>query len=249
MLSSEKLRKPSNRWQLNASGYLFLDDMPYGIVRGMKLLSLSTSSVACSVALVANETVYIRHEIVANQHTQLILPMIDSVLAEGGLQKQDLNAIALDEGPGSFTGLRIGLGVAQGLALGLNIPVYPVSSLQVIAIEALQVLTQPFMGNIYCALDARMQEAYWAQYQVHDNVLTTVQKPQITAIESLHPLRELDPTGLFVGTAWNDIAHTYPHARSVAQLALLKIKQGDQGLQSVEVKPVYLRDKVAKKSS
>ena len=191
----------------------------------------------------ANDRVYIRHEIVANQHTQLILPMIDSVLAEAGLTKQALSAIAVDEGPGSFTGLRIGMGVAQGLAFGLNLPIYPISSLQALAHQA-----NISDGSIYTAIDARMEKAYWAKYEIKDCAISTVHKPQLSAMSFLHTLRDQDASAIFVGSAFQDVDPLYPHAQAIAQLALLKIKQGKPGIQSVEVKPVYLRDKVAEKS-
>lgn len=208
----------------------------------MNLLAISTSSNACSVTLVSEGNCYTRHEIVANQHTQLILPMIDSVLAEAGVTKQQLNAIAVDEGPGSFTGLRIGMGVAQGMALGLNLPIYPISSLQALALQ-----TNLSEGIVYAAIDARMSEAYWAKYEVKDHVLHTASHPQLSPMALLNSLRE-DQTAMFVGTAFQDVDPLYPHSQAIAQLALRQIKQGKLGVASSEAKPVYLRDNVALKS-
>ena len=122
----------------------------------MKILALDTSTEACSVALWADGTVTERYEL-GSQHSGRILPMTQEVLAEAGLVLTQLDAVAFGRGPGSFTGLRICAGVAQGLAFGADVPVVPVSSLAALA----QGVDAP---RVLAAFDARMEQLYWGAY-------------------------------------------------------------------------------------
>ena len=103
----------------------------------MKILALDTATEACSAALLCGDNVYERHEIAPWRHAELILPMVDAVLALAGVGLNELDAIAFGRGPGAFTGVRIAAGVTQGLALGAGLPVIPISSLAALAQPAL----------------------------------------------------------------------------------------------------------------
>lgn len=126
------------------------------------ILALDTSAGACSVALHYNNHTVEQSIIAARAHTQHILPMVDAVLAEGGCRLAQLDAIAFGAGPGSFTGLRIACGVAQGLAFGANLPLVPVSSLAAIAAAVFQ--CQPEVTHCLASFDARMQQIYAGVY-------------------------------------------------------------------------------------
>ena len=133
------------------------------------LLSLDTSTQLCSVALYRNGELVEEVVDVPRGHTQHILPAIDRLLSSTGIALNTLDAIALTAGPGSFTGLRIGMGVAQGLAFGVDLPVIPISTLQVLAQGAISseqvgegALIEPL---IIPMLDARMSDVYWGLYR------------------------------------------------------------------------------------
>src|SRR5262245_12294997 len=129
-----------------------------------KLLAIETSTEACSAALYSTKGCLWRFEIAPKAHASLLLPMIESLLAQAQLSLDQLDAIAVTRGPGSFTGVRIGIGVAQGLSYGLNLPVYEVSTLDALALEAMSHVGIE-SATIVVALDARMNEVYAALYQ------------------------------------------------------------------------------------
>lgn len=140
----------------------------------MKLLALDTSSNACSVALRRGDEIFERHQVAPRRHTELILPMIDELLAESGIILSELDALVLGRGPGSFTGLRIAAGVVQGLAFSIDRPV--------VLISTLAILAQPWLSagytNLVTALDARMGELYWGTFQSDDHGLAIPTGPE-----------------------------------------------------------------------
>lgn len=99
----------------------------------VKILALDTATERCSVALLVGNTVYSRSEIAPRDHTKKVLPMVDEVLKEAGVTLQELDALAFGRGPGSFTGVRIGIGIAQGLAFGADLPMIGISTLAAMA--------------------------------------------------------------------------------------------------------------------
>lgn len=127
------------------------------------ILALDTTAGACSVALRLNGKVFERSVMAAREHTLHLLPMVDSVLADAKASLASLDAIAFGAGPGSFTGLRIACGVAQGLGFGANLPLVPVSSLAAIAAEVFA--QQPTAEYCLAAFDARMQQIYAGVYR------------------------------------------------------------------------------------
>ena len=123
----------------------------------MNLLSIDTATEACSVALSGTgDTILERYQIKPRGHSNLVLTMTEDVLLEAGISRHDLDGIAFDSGPGSFTGIRIGLGVAQGLALALDLPLLGVSSLMALAEGS-------GVNAVLPAIDARMGEVYWGR--------------------------------------------------------------------------------------
>jgi len=225
----------------------------------MKLLAVETSTEACSAALFIDGEVAERFELAPKEHTKLILPMIDSLMAEAGLKPQQLDALAFSRGPGSFTGVRIATGVIQGIALGADLPVVPVSTLAAIA--------QYFFDNnednvAYVAMDARMGEIFWGVYR------RDVQGyAELIGEEAVTPADRVefpDLTGVGIGSGWGVypqelmtrlaglVSHTkselLPRAGAIARLGARGFEQG-LAVAVEQAMPVYLRDKVAKKES
>jgi len=221
------------------------------------ILALDSSTDACSAALYLNGRLNSRFEIASKSHTQRLLPMVDELLTEEGLKLSQLDAIAFGRGPGSFTGLRICMGIVQGLAFGSGLPVLPVSTLEAMALT--QVRNQPdWAGVIVPALDARMSEVYWAAYRAQgDGELALLEAEAVASpelvVERLAAL-QLSPSAA-IGSGWQ-----YPQLAGVAaapvhlslcpraeEIALLGAKQLAAGkAQAIaEVQPIYLRDSVS----
>lgn len=123
-----------------------------------RILAIDTATEACSVALWNNGEKHALFEICPREHTQRILPMVQQVLAESGVTLNQLDALAFGRGPGSFTGVRIGIGIAQGLAMGAELPMIGVSTLATMAQGAFRVTGAT---QVLAAIDARMGEVYW----------------------------------------------------------------------------------------
>ena len=217
----------------------------------MKLLALETSTDACSVALRLDGETFEWHES-GVKHSSRLLPMIEQLLAEAGLALAQLDTLAFGRGPGSFTGLRIGAGVTQGLAYARELPVVPVSSLAAMAqgSDAARVLT---------AQDARMQEVYWGCYlRGRDGLMQIQGEEQLLPPEQVPIPDGRDWVGL--GSAWEvygermrlrlgaALAHSSPRQPQAGDIALLAEQAYAQGLAiaAEHISPVYLRDKVAR---
>lgn len=126
-----------------------------------RILALDTTTEACSVAVWNNGEIKALYEVRPREHTQRILPLVQQVLSDAGLSLNDLDALAFGHGPGSFTGVRIAIGIAQGLALGANLPMIGISSLKTLAEQAFR---RNGSTRVLAAIDARMGEVYWGEY-------------------------------------------------------------------------------------
>ena len=219
----------------------------------MNLLALDTSTEYCSVALLRDEELTFREAHAVQRHSELILPMVEDLLAGSGLELGQLDGIAFGAGPGSFTGLRIACGVAQGLAFGAGLPVIPVGTLAALAREA----GQP---KVIACIDARMGEIYHAAYRYERGQWTEIAAPGVGPAQSAPMLEGDGWFGCGSGfAAYADAlakrygrrlggvaASLHPHARSVARLAAPVLAVGG-GVPAEEAAPIYVRDKVALK--
>lgn len=165
----------------------------------MKLLAIDCSTYVCSVALSTGREVLLKHELVPQYHAKKILFLVDELFKEMAIKLEELTAIAVCIGPGSFTGLRIAASVAQGLAFGLNLPLVPVSSLQTLAQTAYKEYAEP---DILVAVDARIGEVYWGEYQFDEasGIMLSKQADRLTKPESCQSIHSILPFA--VGTAF-----------------------------------------------
>lgn len=225
----------------------------------MKLLAVDTSTEACSAALYADGQVIERFQLTPRTHTKVIMSMIDSIMAEAQITRAQLDGLAFGRGPGSFTGIRIATGVIHGLALGLDLPVVPVSTL---AAMAQDYFSKHPEDVAFVAMDARMDEVFWGVYQrVAGGSVELLGKEMVSPADSvIYP--ELKGAG--VGSGWKVYPQTLAdrlkgwvteieadYLPTSAAIALLGVNDFNKGL-AVDVElaqPVYLRDKVAKKES
>ncbi len=222
------------------------------------VLALDTSTDVCSVALEHGGRVHFRHQLEARAHNRLLLPMIEEVLAEAGLLPSDLDALVFGRGPGSFTGLRIAAAVTQALAWAHDVPVLGVSSLEVLAAEALQRV--PAATGVITLIDARMGECYWNVFAVTSAAPEALGEDGLdapTAISVQLEARCAAQAGmwLLVGAellpeslrpAWQGceliaMDAVMPNARTLLTLATPRLRVGE-GRPASEAVPVYLRD-------
>jgi len=221
----------------------------------MKLLAIETATERCSVALSIDGEVRSQGQNAAREHASLLLPWVKGLLADAGISLKDLDALAFGRGPGSFTSLRIGIGVAQGLAWGAAIPVVPVSSLQCTA----QLALQSGVCKALVALDARMGEVFCGRFQVDESgIMQPLGAERVCAPESAAALAETGWSA--VGNGFErylplqqtleelESAHTdiLPDATAMIPLAVNWLAS-NAALPAALAQPVYLRDKVAEK--
>jgi len=215
----------------------------------MKLLAIDTTTDACSCALYLDGDIQDRSVIAPRQHTALILPMADELLHEAGLKPIQLDGVAFGRGPGSFTGLRIASGVAQGIAFAADIPVAPVSSLAILAQAA---YIENRAEKVLAAIDARMSEIYWGCYIVDKQGIMRVEGAEnVCAPDKINLANTEQWYG--VGNAWSIYADKlgvqhyqgdrYPQARAMIPLALAAFQEG-QIVSAENALPVYLRNQV-----
>lgn len=219
------------------------------------LLALDSSTEACSVALIKGDEVTEQFLLTPREHTQRLLPMVDEVLAEAGASLTQLDGIAFGRGPGSFTGLRICLGVVQGLAYGADLPVVPVSSLAALAQTTLDKGLVNGDQSVLAALDARMDEVYWAHCYFQQGLAAIAGVEHLSAPEQVR-LENISGEVLGAGSGWHYSARislekilsihndVLPSAGSVAKLGLSYFTKGEF-CQADQAMPVYLRDEVA----
>ena len=223
----------------------------------MRILAIDTATEACSVALWNDGTTFAHFEECPREHTQRILPLVKDILTQGNTALTDLDALAFGRGPGSFTGVRIGIGIAQGLALGADLPMIGVSTLATMAQGAWRMTGA---SRVLAAIDARMGEVYWAEYTRDENGVwhgeesEAVLKPEAVT----ERLKQLTGEWATVGTGWpawpemaKDTGLTLvdgnmllPAAEDMLPVACQQLAAG-KTVAVEHAEPVYLRNTVA----
>lgn len=230
-------------------------EVPY--TSPMNLLAIETATESCSAALLVGDRLLERSELAPRRHAELLLPMCEALLAEAGLARSALDALAVGCGPGAFTGVRLAISAAQGIALALDLPVVPVSSLAALAMQA------PRNGaDVLAVIDARMGEVYAGAFRYGaDGLLAALGEESVGAAAALPlPLPPAASAWNVIGSGWTTYADAlaarlsaapvwadgarYPQAIDVARLAAPLARAG-RGVAAELALPVYLRDKVA----
>ena len=221
----------------------------------MKILALETATEACSVALYVDGLVLERFEIAPRRHAELTLPWAEQLLAEAGIARAQLDAIALGRGPGAFTGVRLAIAIAQGIALALDRPLLPVSTLQTLAMQSPHDVT-----HALASIDARMGEVYAACCVRDADGVMQVQGSEVVIAPDALQLPDDDSRWAGVGTGFAATeglladrlqprlssldAQALPHAADVLKIAVPAFRRGE-GIAPELVQPAYLRDNVA----
>jgi len=230
----------------------------------MRLLSIETSTEYCSVALWQEGVVSERCELVGQKHSEVLMEMLDALLKEAGIKVKQVDGIAFGKGPGSFTGVRIACGVTQGLALGADVDVVGVCTLEALA-EA------SGKDKVIAALDARMSELYLAAYEKRGGEWSVVIAPCLCKAEDAPVLMgdgwfgvgsgflvgSLTPTPLPAGEGLRARygsqlsgvdEKAVPQASAVVRIGAREFSKGN-AVDAALALPLYLRDKVALKTS
>lgn len=221
----------------------------------LKILAVDTATEACSAALLVGDKLFSRWEEAPRDHTRKILPMVQAVLEDAGISLSDLDAIAFGRGPGSFTGVRIGISVAQGLAFGAGVPLIGISTLAAMAQGAYRL---DGAQQVLTAIDARMNEVYFGRYELIDGHMQLVGDEVVSEPAALVDVRgKLAGPVTCVGTGFETYGETlsgladelavsqvrFPAAEDMLPLARAAWLAGE-AVPVEQATPVYLRDKV-----
>ena len=221
----------------------------------LKILAVDTATEACSAALLVGDKLFSRWEEAPRDHTRKILPMVQAVLEDAGISLSDLDAIAFGRGPGSFTGVRIGISVAQGLAFGAGVPLIGISTLAAMAQGAYRL---DGAQQVLTAIDARMNEVYFGRYELIDGRMQLVGDEVVSEPAALVDVRgKLAGPVTCVGTGFETYGETlsgladelavsqvrFPAAEDMLPLARTAWLAGE-AVPVEQATPVYLRDKV-----
>jgi len=226
-------------------------------------LAIDASTEACSVALQVNDKIYSRYDLCPQSHSLQLLPMVDQLLKEADITLSQCDGLIFGRGPGSFTGVRIGVGVAQGLAFAANLPVVGVSSLQAMAQLA---FIKHQEKKVLATIDARMGEVYNGYFVLDDNdimqeqLLADQNGEAVTAPELINKrLANIVTMPVYgVGTGWDaynkqlsplksntgtpDVL--FPSAEAMLVIGKAALERGD-GVRAEDAQPVYVRDTVS----
>jgi tRNA threonylcarbamoyladenosine biosynthesis protein TsaB len=210
----------------------------------MKFAAIETSTEWCSVALWCDGEIAAIERRAANRHSELVLPMLERLISNAGMTLAQLDAVAFGAGPGSFTGLRIACGLAQGLAFARARPVIGISTLETLA-EA------SGAPRVVACIDARMSEVYYAALEKRGGRWVEAIPVRCVAPQAAPPPAGEDWVGCGNGFAvYGDMGlkkirpDVHPGAVAVAQLAAPRLAAGE-GVDAALAAPVYVRDKVA----
>lgn len=213
------------------------------------VLAVESATANCAASLIVEDEVYTCAEFAPQQHAQLILPMVDKVMQQAGIEPKQIDSLVFGEGPGAFTGLRIAAGVVQGLALGWNKPILPISSLKALAYQAYEATGKT---TWWACLDARMGEIY-VQYCEFDPQAAKMTAKPAELVKPKHfkglkgdvnGVGDIGSTYPELVTDFTNWVDAVPQAEALARLALSELKQSKYLADTIP-QPVYLRASVS----
>jgi len=207
----------------------------------MKILAIDTSTVQGSVAILAGEKIFEENYLADSSHAETLLQVVEKVLSKARLKIKDIEGIAVGIGPGSFTGLRIGLATAKGIAFANQIPIVGISSLRAIAEHVIASGAKQSSELIVPVINAKRGEIYAAAYKTVYRILYTVFQTVIN--ECAISEEELKEKLENLGRKYH-IEKTYPLASNVARLALEQFEQSNTDDLSSLI-PNYIRKSAA----
>lgn len=227
-----------------------------------KVLAIETATDACSVALAVDGEILSEYSVIPRQHTQLLLPMVDKLLATASLSLRSLDLLSVSYGPGSFTGIRIGVAISQGLALGADIPLVGVSTLMILAEGAHRLQGLP---HVFTTLDARMGQLYWGEYRRdrHGEWLLEREEQLLTPEQVEAEIERHVGCGAYAGDGWHnypellnrarerelvDSGLRLPRAEDMLPMSSIYLRRGKL-LSPEQLQPCYLRQQIANKSA
>lgn len=216
----------------------------------MNLLAIETSTHIASIALYHEGTFFYEENSAQKKHAQSLLPLIEKMLKKAHLSFQELDGIVYGRGPGSFTGLRIAISVAKGIGFGLQIPLFPVSTLAAIAYKIRNSANKYADARILSLIDARMHQLYWAYFcpgewdakeglSDPNQIQLPSNEPIVIAGVDFEAYLEKLPQSLQSSVLHTEIA--YPEAKAMIQLVL---NNQIQPVDATNALPVYLRNQV-----
>lgn len=229
-----------------------------------RILCIDASTEACSVAIKNGSDIIDRYQLAPRQHASLILPHVEELLREAGICLNELDAVACNIGPGAFTGIRIAVSIAQGLAFGASLPAIAVSSLENLAFVGKN--QKPQIDVWVCAIDARMNEVYFAVFEMINGEISRIVEECVIAPEKIDwssIIENLQGKRLgLIGSGWNAYPdqmmkneiiraselteNGFPSARQSLEIAHKKLSKGEE-IEAKDLQPLYLRNNVAEK--
>ena len=221
----------------------------------MNLVALETSTEYCSLAVSRGAHLFERSFHAGQRHSELALPALRELLQQAELEMSGIDGVVYGAGPGSFTGLRIACGLAQGLALARSLPVAGIGTLLALA-EA------SGADQVIACLDARMGEVYHAVYRKSGNDWMEMHAPGLYRPDAVPHVEGAGWTGCgsgfrvhaaalaqcYAGVLAHTDADAVPNASAMLRLAERVFAAG-QGVDAAQAVPLYVRDKVALKAS
>lgn len=222
----------------------------------MKILSIDTSSNICGVSILEDTNLICKLDAdTARTHSENLMPMIDEALKKAELKPADINLIVCDIGPGSFTGIRIGVATAKAFSDSLNIPCVGISSLEALAYKVM------FLGYVCSMIDCKNDNCYFALYEKKDDGLETLIEPQAESVEGALAILDsycvdtLNSDSIaFVGDGSDiyktEISQTFENATFLPDefnvlnsdtLALAGLSKFNSGIELDDVLPLYLK--------